>query len=62
MVTALRLTGQALDCTMGVTLGGATVASEGSWTPSPGEAIAFQGRQFPLNIPAASAVTVTLKA
>ena len=58
--TALRLTAPALNSTMGVTLGGASVAADGSWIPSAGEAITFQGRRFLLHVPAAGAVTVTL--
>ena len=60
--TALRLTAPALDSTTGVTLAGSSVASDSFWMPSPGEAIHFQGRHFLLNVPAASAVTVTLGA
>ena len=58
--TTLRLTAPALADTAGVTLGGASVASDGSWTPAAGEAVTFQGRRFLLNVPAASAVTVKL--
>ena len=57
--TALRLTAPALSATTGVTLGGATVDPDGSWTPA-SEAVPVQGYRFALNVPAASAVTVTL--
>ena len=59
--SVMRLTAPSLTSTTDVTLGGASVASDGSWTPVAGEEVRFQGRRFLFNIPAASAATVQLR-
>ena len=59
--SALRLAAPSLTSTTDVTLGGAPVASDGSWTPVAGEEVRFQGSRFLFNIPATSAATVQLR-
>jgi hypothetical protein len=58
----LRLNGPSLDSTTGVTLGGATVGSDGVWTHLPAELPQFTGQTIPLTVPAASAAVVRLSA
>jgi hypothetical protein len=59
--TALRLTAPALDATTALLLGGASIGGNGSWTPTNSETITMKGNSFPLHVPAASAVLVTLR-
>jgi Glycosyl hydrolase family 79 C-terminal beta domain len=55
---ALRLTGRALDRADGVTLGGASVASDGRWQPKAVEALHVAGGSCEVHVPAASAAIV----
>jgi hypothetical protein len=55
---ALRLTGRALDRADGVTLGGATVASDGRWHSKEVEALHVTGGSCEVHVPAASAAIV----
>jgi hypothetical protein len=52
---ALRLTGRALDSADGVTLGGATIAADGSWKPKEVEALRVTGGICEIHVPAFSA-------
>jgi hypothetical protein len=56
--TVLRLTGQALDSADGVTLGGATVAADGSWKPKEVEALRVTAGTCEIRVPAVSAAIV----
>ena len=56
--TALRLTGRALDRADGVTLGGASVASDGRWQPKEVEALRVAAGTCEVHVPAASAAIV----
>jgi hypothetical protein len=58
----LRLTGPAIDATAGITLGGAEVDDTGHWTPATRENLDVAGDAFVLNLPAASAALVELRA
>jgi hypothetical protein len=59
---ALRLTGRALDSADGVTLGGATVAVDGSWKPKEAEALRVTGGTCEIRVPAVSAAIVHWRA
>jgi hypothetical protein len=58
----LRLNGPALASTTGVTLGGAAVGSDGAWTPTLTEKPQFMDQKITLDVPAASAAVVRLRA
>ncbi len=60
--TALRLKGRALDSADDVTLGGSTVAADGSWKPADVEAPQVSGGVCNIHVPAASAAVVTWSA
>jgi hypothetical protein len=55
---ALRLTGRSLDSADGVTLGGATVAADGSWRPKEVETLRVIGGTCEIRVPAVSAAIV----
>jgi hypothetical protein len=55
---ALRLRGRALDRADGVTLGGATVAADGSWKPKEVEELRVTGGTCEVRVPAVSAAIV----
>jgi len=55
----MRLTAPAVDSTTGVTLGGAAVASDGSWLPQQLESAFLTGGAYSTRVPAASAVVVS---
>ncbi len=57
--SALRLAGPALGATSGVTLGGVAIGPDGSFAPTP-EIVSASGTSFTIDVPAASAVLVTL--
>jgi hypothetical protein len=58
----LRLTGPAIDATEGVMLGGAVVDETGRWTPKLRERVNESDDDILLNVPAASAALVELRA
>ena len=59
--TVLRLRGPALESTAGITLGGRTVAADGSWTPDAAEVVAVAGGRCAVLLPAASAAVVAFE-
>jgi hypothetical protein len=58
----LRLTGPAIDASAGITLGGAAVDDTGQWTPTRRESLDVAGDTLMLEVPAASAALVELRA
>jgi hypothetical protein len=58
--TILRLAGPRLDSTTDVTLGGATVDENGSWTPGLDEARDVDGSEVVFEVAASSAAVITL--
>jgi hypothetical protein len=58
----LRLTAPALDATVGVQFGGATVDDYGGWTPMANESAQFDDGAIVLDMPSAGAALVTLQA
>jgi hypothetical protein len=56
----IRMTGPALDTKTGITLGGSTVADDGTFPPMTRTAIKAPGRTLTLKLPPASATLVTL--
>ena len=58
----LRLTGPAIDATAGITLGGAAVDDTGQWTRTRSESLEVAGDTLMLEVPAASAALVELRA
>jgi len=58
--TVARLLGPSLAATADVTLAGATVGIDGSWTPAPAEVAPVTGTRVTLAVPAASALVVTV--
>jgi hypothetical protein len=57
-----RLTAAALDATVGLRFGGATVDDYGGWTPTANESAQFDDSAIVLDMPAASAALVTSRA
>lgn len=57
--TVLRLTGPAIAATAGVTLGGSTVAADGTWKPTSMEKIKADKGTVELSLPAYSAALLT---
>jgi hypothetical protein len=57
--SALRLAGPALGATSGVTLGGVAIGADGTFAPTP-EPVSASGTTFTIDVPAASAVLVTI--
>jgi len=55
----MRLSGPALTATSGVTLGGASVAADGSWSPRQLENGSVSGGRFQTTVPSGSAALVT---
>jgi hypothetical protein len=60
--SVLRLTGPAIDATAGIALGGATVDDTGQWSPTQRETIEPAGAALMMDLPAASAALVELRA
>jgi hypothetical protein len=60
--SVLRLTGPSIDATAGITLGGAAVDDAGQWRPSRRESLDVGGGVLALDLPAASAALVDLRA
>jgi hypothetical protein len=60
--SVLRLAGPAIDATSGVTLGGAAVDDAGRWAPTWHETVDGGAGDFMLEVPAASAALVDLRA
>src|SRR5262249_7307379 len=58
----LRLTGPAADATAGITLGGARVDEFGAWAPATSEVAHPADREITVDVPAASAALVSLRA
>ena len=58
IATVLRLSAPSLTETTAITLGGASVASDGSWAPTQIESVAGQSGVFDVNVPAGGAVVV----
>jgi hypothetical protein len=56
-----RLAGPSLSATTGVTLGGAVIGADGSWSPAAPEVLATSGSTFTVDVPPASAVLVVAK-
>jgi len=55
-----RLAGSSLDATSGVTLGGAQVAADGSWSAVNEERLAARRGRFTVSVPHASAALILL--
>jgi len=60
--SVLRLSGPAIDASEGVTLGGAAVDETGQWTPQLREPADQRDGEVIMNVPAASAALVALRA
>jgi hypothetical protein len=60
--SVLRLTGPAIDASAGITLGRAAVDDTGQWTPTPRQSLDVAGDTLMLEVPAASAALVELRA
>ncbi len=58
----LRLAGPAIGATAGITLGGASVEDGGLWMPTHEESMVERGADVIVDVPAASAALVTLRA
>ena len=58
--TVMRLTAPSVDAKTGITLGGAGVASDGTWNPKPSEALAASNGNFQVDVPAASAALLVI--
>jgi hypothetical protein len=56
--TALALAGVGLNATTGTTLGGAAVAPNGTWTPTPATPFTIGASHFALDVPPAAALLV----
>jgi hypothetical protein len=59
---AWRLSAPALTATSGVTFGGATIGADGGWSGGKPEAVKVSGAHALLDVPAASAVVIRLRA
>ena len=58
--TPLVLSGSALSALTGTTLGGAAIAPDGTWSPSPGQPIAVSGTALTVDVAPASAVLLKI--
>ena len=58
--SVMRLTAPSVDAKTGVTLGGAGVASDGTWNPKPPETITASNGKFQIDVPAASAALLVI--
>jgi hypothetical protein len=58
--SVMRLAGPAADATAGITLGGSSIDEFGGWAPATGEAANPAGREFTIDVPAASAALAFL--
>jgi len=58
---AIRLTAPEVTSTTGVTLAGAAVAADGTWTPQPGEVVPCADGACEVSVPVTSAVLLTIK-
>jgi len=58
---AIRLTAPEVTSTTGVTLAGAAVAADGTWTPQPGEVVPCADGACEVSVPITSAVLLTIK-
>lgn len=56
--SVLQLRGPGLSARTGITFGGRSVSSNGSWSPGPAEQVTRGGEDFHLQLPAASAALV----
>jgi hypothetical protein len=56
----MRLNGPAADATAGIALGGASVDEMGRWTPASTEAVQPRGREVSVEVPASSALLISL--
>jgi hypothetical protein len=61
VASMLRLSGPAIDATVGVTLGGASVDEFGGWAPPMHEEVQLTGHEIIVHVPAASAALVSLR-
>lgn len=57
---AIRLTAPEVTSTEGITLAGAAVAPDGTWTPQPGEVVPCTEGSCEVSVPIASAVLLTI--
>jgi hypothetical protein len=57
----LRLAGPAIDATAGVMLDGTRVDEFGRWTPATNEEVLLTGHEIIVDVPAASALLVSLR-
>jgi hypothetical protein len=60
-ITIMRLIAPAISSTKGITFGGATVQSDGSFSPSDQQESQIGKSSFVIKVPAASAVVVVIK-
>jgi hypothetical protein len=58
--SVMRLTAPSVDAKTGITLGGAGVASDGTWNPKPLETITARDGSFHIDVPAASAALLVI--
>ena len=58
--TVMRLSAPAADAKTGITLGGAGVASDGTWQPNPSEPVTASEGKFQIDVPAASAALLVV--
>ncbi len=58
--TAMRLTGESLDSSSNITFGGSRVMSDGTWSPDDIEMVHHTDDYYELDVPAASAVLITM--
>lgn len=58
--TVMRLSAPSIDAKNGITLGGAGVASDGTWRPKPSEPITARAGEFVVDVPAASAAMLVV--
>ena len=57
--TALSLLAPSINATSGITLGGAAIASDGTWTPTTPTSVPVSGANSSITVPAGSAVVIT---
>jgi hypothetical protein len=60
--SVMRLAGPAAEATTGTTLGGASVDEFGVWSPATTEVVHSAGREITVDVPAASAALVSMRA
>lgn len=58
--TLMRLSAPSVDSKTGITLGGSSVAPDGTWQPKPAEPVTASEDEFLIDLPAASAALLVI--